>query len=1478
MTTRIKLRRDTAANWDTANPVLALGEPGYDTTNNKIKVGDGTTAWQDLSYLTDANNGGGSITFDGDGAINLEANGVIRNQVDSQSVNLVANDYVQMQWTTDAGVAEADPNATSEPKNWAFVDGSGFIVETNLNGQGPSHSWSFDTTGRLTLPEGGDITDSNGTSVLGLNSGEVSGLKLTGNIPTVVDLLGTEVTFTRPANSPNTVDEIDTGITLKRPNSGGGWYNSYQNVETSWNSSVSPSGTLWNSDGWGDLSDVQTRNYVSFNDACNGNVGENVVGLEFVMWDTINNKYYKFDFEYWQPNGGGGAGASVDEKSGLKYTRTLIDLTSVTYFVRPSTDSSVVDAVGTGLTIKRDSAGGLFNVDVDVAWDPDMTPTGTLWNAEHQWRDFSDITTLTWKPLFAAVHGHLGNNLVGQKLLMWDTINNKYYTVKFTDWGVNNGGSFAYVRREINPTGGAYNGITFADGTYQDTAIALGDLKVTNNTIENSKQPGYGVEFVSDVPNNWNYNTAYWSGDATWVTSGSNGSITFTFDQQNGNHTYFQTFLNELYRYATRKVSINGGPQIEVTGYGGPSITTLTPPDTDPTTVTNIQFFVTFHQRMYFGGENTNGFFLDNKSDTFEITAQDINLYAGDDVRIRGWNYFEIRNESGTDPVRIITDGDNNSWQWQFQADGTLLAPIKQTAGWEGSGSFNAPTLSLGSLTNDSVITDIPYNTDVRGGYNLRIMGQRGYGTWGNNDTTAGNGTNIQIWAGAGGESTSPDQGGEGGNIEIHAGTGQQGRDGGDISIAAGDSRWGNEAQVNNVTGGTITIQAGNATQGVGIPANKGNGGDINIVAGQGSLNNGEINLNTNGTHYWRFKNDGTLEVPMEGIKFPNGSWIKQKSEEGLILWVSDQGDPAPDDLDNEYVGLWYGGNTATSDSPNVSITAGSYNWAMDDGSIYINNMSGTLEYANYENTGANQGQRQINLDIVRTDGNILNWHLDESGNLYLPADPSVSSNAGIVFGDGTVQTTAATPNSTNIVSDWQDGINDNTWRIVDTGGTKEFDFITEGWTEIIITVTDTGNFTGLSFSKNDYPELVDFDFNCNPSTPNGPNNSYNMYKGEDYAQSFSNISFSTDGTLWTFLFDEMPVTAGDKIVIKYWTEGTTYTGSSYDTYDNIYANTTALATNVFTIDTYECQPYSAPWADFIGNATIATKSSITFKAWDSQIVRDVVGVTDLGDGLIEVTFSGAPIDVKAITLNTIMGARITNTSNNDTNYMYLSNTAYPDFGRLAYNPYYDGTYSNKYTNNIAWGGYVVINGGQAINFNYYGSTDSTTGDWVLNLENMSTWSPTDTIDVYWYSRECKIEIDFYRPNNTNWNNGYKWLDWSTDLPTYSPAPGNGITAGEGQVTMKFYDFAQKDSITATNKFFWEGIGYNGTQPYDPYAQNTIWSFNYNGMMPYNNFDERGIAALIQRSANGSFSVRLKVRVIYKFTLTITEDYYSWWC
>ena len=48
----IQIRRGTAAEWVTANPVLAQGELGVELDTLKFKVGNGITAWNSLAYAT----------------------------------------------------------------------------------------------------------------------------------------------------------------------------------------------------------------------------------------------------------------------------------------------------------------------------------------------------------------------------------------------------------------------------------------------------------------------------------------------------------------------------------------------------------------------------------------------------------------------------------------------------------------------------------------------------------------------------------------------------------------------------------------------------------------------------------------------------------------------------------------------------------------------------------------------------------------------------------------------------------------------------------------------------------------------------------------------------------------------------------------------------------------------------------------------------------------------------------------------------------------------------------------------------------------------------------------------------------------------------------------------------------------------------------------------------------------------------------
>jgi len=50
MAVKIQMRRDTAAAWTAANPVLAAGEMGLETDTTYYKIGNGSTAWNSLAY------------------------------------------------------------------------------------------------------------------------------------------------------------------------------------------------------------------------------------------------------------------------------------------------------------------------------------------------------------------------------------------------------------------------------------------------------------------------------------------------------------------------------------------------------------------------------------------------------------------------------------------------------------------------------------------------------------------------------------------------------------------------------------------------------------------------------------------------------------------------------------------------------------------------------------------------------------------------------------------------------------------------------------------------------------------------------------------------------------------------------------------------------------------------------------------------------------------------------------------------------------------------------------------------------------------------------------------------------------------------------------------------------------------------------------------------------------------------------------
>jgi hypothetical protein len=51
MSITMQQKRGTASQWTNSNPILLVGEIGFETDTKKMKVGDGTSNWNDLGYV-----------------------------------------------------------------------------------------------------------------------------------------------------------------------------------------------------------------------------------------------------------------------------------------------------------------------------------------------------------------------------------------------------------------------------------------------------------------------------------------------------------------------------------------------------------------------------------------------------------------------------------------------------------------------------------------------------------------------------------------------------------------------------------------------------------------------------------------------------------------------------------------------------------------------------------------------------------------------------------------------------------------------------------------------------------------------------------------------------------------------------------------------------------------------------------------------------------------------------------------------------------------------------------------------------------------------------------------------------------------------------------------------------------------------------------------------------------------------------------
>ena len=173
MAIRIQLRRDTAANWTSSNPVLRAGELGIETDTLKFKIGNGSSTWAQIANYANVTDAGLS---------------------NSLSSYILAEDQ-----GTPGGPAELNSNGDLLIPEDSIIlwDDAEYTYSTTVSATQPTANRT------ITLP------NATGTLALAENVAALSGATFTGNIS-----LPTQITF-----EGATADAHETVIAVTDPTS-----------------------------------------------------------------------------------------------------------------------------------------------------------------------------------------------------------------------------------------------------------------------------------------------------------------------------------------------------------------------------------------------------------------------------------------------------------------------------------------------------------------------------------------------------------------------------------------------------------------------------------------------------------------------------------------------------------------------------------------------------------------------------------------------------------------------------------------------------------------------------------------------------------------------------------------------------------------------------------------------------------------------------------------------------------------------------------------------------------------------------------------------------------------------------------------------------------------------------------------------------------------------------------------------------------
>jgi len=181
--TQIQIRRGTAAQWTSANPTLAAGEWGYETDTGKVKIGNGSTAWNSLGYT-----GAGDIegVTASTGLSGGGTSGTVSLSIDtSVTADLTTAQTLTNKTLTDPKINLALNAQTGTTYTFVLTDNGKLVTASN----GSAQTYSIPTNASVAYPTGTQI------NIIQIGAGQVTINAVTSGTTTIAS---TGATATAP--------------------------------------------------------------------------------------------------------------------------------------------------------------------------------------------------------------------------------------------------------------------------------------------------------------------------------------------------------------------------------------------------------------------------------------------------------------------------------------------------------------------------------------------------------------------------------------------------------------------------------------------------------------------------------------------------------------------------------------------------------------------------------------------------------------------------------------------------------------------------------------------------------------------------------------------------------------------------------------------------------------------------------------------------------------------------------------------------------------------------------------------------------------------------------------------------------------------------------------------------------------------------------------------------------------------------------